>query len=482
MKQVSVLIFWLLFATLARAQDVQMQAARGSSSIKTASVQVDLTGSGGTIPTNFVGISGEVGDFVNGFYQGTSGQWTSNGFTGNAASYISLVNLLGSTGSFRLGGGSADTATAPTITAGMSTNLNSFLVALGANWKLIYGLDLVANDTTTAATTASNISTAVGVNNVVFQFGNEPSLNGFTSATYTARWNSYYTAVRASVATANTAAIDDEINLGWGNMPTVAAGLTPGVAGLSFISMHWYSFCNGTWTGFVPAIVLSSIRVNRYAGNVFGGANQGIGYLANNYALGSTGQRMSETNSICSRGQTGMSNAMVASAWFLNTAIVLASNGWLGMNVHTVWTGGMGIYNPVIITADNNFKAGTVFYGMYLFTKIQGQQIVPSAVGGGANVSAIATKGGGGNANIIVVNNDVTNAVVVTLNQSSAWSTASVLSISDSDGNGCASTVPVVGGASIGESGSWSGSSYTISNGKSLQLPPCGAALVQIQP
>lgn len=281
------------------------------------------------------------------------------------------------------------------------------------------------------------------------------------------------------MATAKTAAVDDELNIGWGSVPAVVAGLTPGVAGISYASQHWYSFCNGTWPGFVPAIVLSSIYANQAGGNVFGAANQGAGYLSNDYALGTTPQRMTETNSICSHGQVGMSDAMVATAWFLNTAIVLANNGWLGMNVHSVWSPGIGIYNPAVITANNNFKATPVFYGMYLFSKIQGQQIIPSAVGGNANVAAIATKGGGGNANIIAVNNDVNSPVAVTPAQSAAWSTANVLLIS---GNGCGDTNPTIGAAAIGESGAWSGSPFSISNGAGIQIPPCGAALIQIQP
>lgn len=461
-----------LYGSIALAAPVQRSAA----------INANVAGAGLTIPSNFVGISGEVGDFTAGFYQGISGSWTSNGFTGNAASYISLVGLLGAAGSFRLGGGSSDAGTAPAISAGMATNINSFLGGLGASWKLIYGLDLVANDTATAATTAANLATAVGVNNVVFQFGNEPSINGFTSAQYITRWNAYYTAVTGSVASAKVGSVDDIINIGWGVVPTVVASLTPAVAGMSFISQHWYSFCNGTWPSAVPAILLQSAISNQLGNNLFGAANNGAGYLSNDGATGATPQRMSETNSICSRGQLGMSDRLMAATWFINVAATLASQGWAGMNIHSVWTGGIGAYNPVLITADQNFTATPVFYGMFLFSKIQGQQIVPSSVGGNANVQAIATKGANGNANIIAVNNDVNNPVTVTPTQSAAWTTANVLMVKDNDGNGCGSASPVVGGQPIGESGAWSGTPFSIANGGSISIPPCGAALIQIQP
>jgi hypothetical protein len=209
----------------------------------------------------------------------------------------------------------------------------------------------------------------------------------------------------------------------------------------------------------------------------------GSPYLTNTYAYGATPQRMSETNSICSRGQAGMSDRMMAAAWFVNTAIILANQGWTGMNIHSVWTGGIGNYNPVFIAPDNNFNAMPVFYGMYLFSKIQGQQIAALAfTNSGTNIAGISTKGGNGNANILIVNNDTVNPVSVKPNQSSAWTTANVLLVKDGDGNGCASSSPIVGGAAIGESGSWSGAATSINNGASVSIPPCGAALISIQP
>lgn len=458
-------------------------ANAGPPPARAASISVNIGGSGLTIPTNFVGLSGEVGDFTAGFYQGNSGQWTSNGTTGNAASYISVINLLGPNGVFRLGGGSSDAVTAPTITSGMASNLDTFLSALGNGWTLIYGLDLIANDTVTAATTAINLAAAVGVSNVVLQFGNEPSINGFTAAAYTTRWNSYYTAVTGVVSSPKVAAVDDIINIGWGVVPTVIAGLTPGLSGMSFVSQHWYSFCNGTWSGSVPSIMISSIYQNRYGAGIFGGANAGAGFLSNQGKTGAITQRMSETNTICDRGQAGMSDRLMASTWVLDMALVLASNGWAGINLHSVWWGGStGVYNVTAVQPDLNFAPTPVFYGMLLFSKIEGEQIVPSAVGGNANVAAIATKGANGNANIIAVNNDVTNASSVTVDQSSAWTTATVLQIKGGVGQGCADPSPTIGGQAIGESGVWSGAPFTIRKGTAVALGPCESVLISVQP
>jgi hypothetical protein len=209
---------------------------------------------------------------------------------------------------------------------------------------------------------------------------------------------------------------------------------------------------------------------------------------------GSVPTRLAETNTICSGGALGSSDALMASAWFLNMGIVLSNAGYNGVNIHhNFWwpaSGGTAIvgdvypniYGPLQLNGDGTFSPGPEFYGMLLFSKIEGQQTVQLGVAGNANINAIATKGGNGNANILIVNNDQSLSVAVTPTQINSWSSATVLSIVSSDGLNCSSKSPLLGGAAIGVSGAWSGSSYTITNGQSLQLPPCGAALVQIQP
>ena len=186
-----------------------------------------------------------------------------------------------------------------------------------------------------------------------------------------------------------------------------------------------------------------------------------------------------------SGGLVGVSDRLAAAAWYVNEAIVFANIGWSGINTHNA-NQSISIpndpYDPVVQQVDGNFGPGPIFYGMYLFSKIEGQQTAAVAVGGNANVNAIATKGGNGNANILVVNNDANGPVAVTPAQSSAWTTANVLKLSTSDGANCTSANPTVGGQPIGEGGTWTGAPYSIANGASVTLNPCEAALIQIQP
>jgi hypothetical protein len=88
---IGAIALWLPY----QAANAQMQAAANaggdSPSIRQASINVNLASTSFTIPSNFIGLSGSVGDFVNGFYQGASGTWTSNGVTASASSFLSVL-------------------------------------------------------------------------------------------------------------------------------------------------------------------------------------------------------------------------------------------------------------------------------------------------------------------------------------------------------------------------------------------------------
>lgn len=462
MLRIIILALGLLLSGQSFAQSPLMQAfPQGPAGARSVNITVNLSSLGATIPADFVGLSADVGDFVSGYYQGTTG---ANG------SFCALARLMAPTVlNFRLGGNNSDNPTAPTITSGMASGLNSFLGCIATSYKLIYGLDAVANNPTAAASTASTIATAVGVNNVIFQFGNEPSINGFTISSYQTMWNSYYTAVTGAVSGAKFAAIDDGFT--W-DYPTVIGGLTPGLAGLSYVTSHWYSYCRGTFPN-LPSLLISQPRL---AGSVW---TKNAAYAAS----GGVKQRLTESNSICALGQNGSSNAMMAATFFINEAIIAVNNGWAGIDTLNYYFQPT-FYNPFVLNGDNTFSPTPIFYALDIFAKISGQQIAMSTVSGSGNVVAIATKNGSGTANIVLANDDVTNAVTVTIGQTSPpWSTATVLVAQASDGNGCNSFNPQLGGQPIGKSGSWTGAPYTINSGQpQMQISPCGVAAVQTQP
>lgn len=419
----------------------------------------NLASTGLTVPADFMGLSVENSDLLAGMFQGS---------TGAAASYIGVVQLLGSKGDFRVGGSSSETPTTPALTQTIANNLCTFTQAAGANWRIIYNLDLIANNSTLATTQAGYLQNTSCASSVVYQSGNEPFGSGnYTTSTYPPAWNAYYAAVTASIPAAKFCAFDDAFSQ---NVQTVIAALTPGRAGLNCISMHWYGYYTGVPTA--DQLALSSWQIGIPVSG-------GYGNLQNIAWASTTPTRMTETNSRASTGVSGVSNRFMAATFALNEAISLAQGGYAGLDFHNYYDGSPAVYNPVVLAMDGNFIPGPVFYGMLLFSKLQGQQTVAIAISGSPYIRAMATQRVSGKANVLAVNNNPTVSQPITVDQSSAWTTANVLMIQDP--NGCSGAAPTIGGQAIGESGVWTGAPFTISNGQSIQLPPCGAALISVQ-
>lgn len=447
----------LLWCSAAHAQ-TPASFAIGKPPSAIATVSANLTITGLTIPSTFIGFSTENQDLINGFFQGT---------TGNAASFIGLANLLGVNGYLRIGGGSADFVTPPALTAGICTNLAAFVAALGAGWKVIYTLDAKANNAATAATQAGLLATALGSANVIFGYGNEPITSGnFNAGTYATMWNAYQTAVVAAVPGALIQASDDGFLAGSGTQ-TALAGLSVATSGFTFVTAHGYEYGSPTILT-NPAIPFSSWQDNSR-------------YLAANLNSWAslTKMRMTEGNMISQHGQAGMTDRLMHAAYTAMKYADLAKLGWAGYDPHNSYGGTPANYNAFVQQADGGFSPGPSFYAMYLTSKIAGQTIVNSAVTG--NITAVATLRTAGKSNILVVNLDTNNATTITPDQSSAWSTANVLAVKAGSGNGCTDSVITVGGQSIGEGGSWSGAPFSINNGQSFTLGPCEVALVQVQ-
>ncbi len=429
-----------------------------------ATLTANLAAPGYTIPANFVGWSVENWDIFGGFYSPAQ------------TSFVNLAKLLGSNGILRIGGITSDTASnpgLPALTQPIATGIAQFLAALGNGWTMIYGLDACVNDSASALTQAGYLVTAMGVGNVVFQAGNEPPFEvcGFTQGQWTTVFNAYYSAIRAVYPTSKWAAPDVTNN---STVQSFVNGTTPGVSGLTYVSSHWYPY----GIGFAPVAdqLISSVYLNDTVSTVNSYAFQSNSAFAPNKLM------MTEGNSRAGCGLQGVSDRLMASAWYLNLVIALANDGWLGFQPHNAILtcyGQLhnGYYDPFVLQGDGSFAPSPIFYGMYLFSKIAGQQTVSIAKSGTAYVRSIATIGTGGNANLLVQNNATTFPVKITPAQSTAWATGTVLLLS---GTACNDAAPTIGGAVIQEGGVWAGAAYSINSGDTVLIPPCGAALIKM--
>ena len=449
---------WFLKLTVFLVLTSRLYAFSDNFDSAPVNVTTILDDTSSTIPSNFIGLSLETQDII-----------ADTIYTGSNTSLQNLVKLLGSNGILRVGGTSQDTGhqgnPTPALTQRIANDLAGFNSALGSGWSLIYGLDLGSNNPSEAVTQAGYIVKAFGIGNVIFQIGNEPD-NWYSPSEYMSMWNDYYSSLSASYPLIIFAAPDVAELIS--NSQNYTVSLTPGISGLNSFSTHFYGVgCNPV-----------SISYASYL------ANPAAQSWTASYAPGKL--RLTESGGICAGGQPLYTNVLLQTAWYLNTAISMANAGWIGFNYHSVmtpyapWGGRISYYNPYTEQNDKGYSPTAVFYGMLLFSKIEGQKIVNTSLFSASSVKAISTKGSSGNANILIVNNDTSYALLAKPDQSNSWSTAKIYVINSS--LGCVDTSPALNGYVIGEGGSWAGSPAILNRGSSISIPPCGAALVEIQP
>lgn len=434
-----------------------------SSTLQPAGVFANLASLGTTIPADFVGLSLEVSDFaVGGKFQGT---------TGAMGSFLGIASLLGSSGVIRLGGSSSNSATTLTFNQAAANGLASFVAALGSGWRVIYGLDLNAADSATAATQAGYLNNALGTK-VSFQMGNEPFTSGaFTAGTYATAWNSYYAAITAAVPSAKFAACDDNSQ---GTSQTAIPTLTPGLAGLSAVTVHYYPFSS---TNYVPSG--TSIDWTYLRDSI---SNDAFFNTLVSFASGSSVPLiMSEINSVSQGGAPGVSDRMMSQAYYAWLAIRLQRLGWAGMYSHATYDGSnSGTYDPIHNNGDGTYSPRPVFYGMLAFSKIVGRATASLTRSGTPLFDCVAVQNSTGNSSFAIVNLERLISISVTPDQSSAWSVGNVLVSQSADGVGPTSSSMQIGGSVIGTSGAWSGSASSITRGSSVVIPPCGVAVINI--
>ncbi len=150
----------------------------------------------GTIPTGFAGLSIEESDACK--------------LVGTDAAHPELDTFLRNLSPFvlRIGGNSSDNSTwvpnAPcsgtdfTTTIGQATIDGIFALARKDNFRVIWGVNLKANDPATFANEAAYAARAGGANLYGIEIGNEPDLyQGIDYPTYRARWEAYYSAIKS---------------------------------------------------------------------------------------------------------------------------------------------------------------------------------------------------------------------------------------------------------------------------------------------
>src|SRR5580698_2289130 len=222
-----------------------------------ATLTIDDSHRGPTIPADFTGLSYESAQLANPAF-----------FSAQNHGLIELFRGLSPSGNLRLGGGSseytsysdADSTTAPpfevfgpdtsktvkqgtTTTALALSNLRAFLDA--TNWSCLYGLNLGQGSKENAAAEAAAVQRILGPRLLAFQIGNEPDSfrNRYRPAAwgpddYLKEWNTFHDAIVAAVPGAKFAGPDISNKLPF---LTAFAAEAPKHPDIILLTAHYYA-------------------------------------------------------------------------------------------------------------------------------------------------------------------------------------------------------------------------------------------------
>jgi hypothetical protein len=421
-------------------------AAKPASTV--ATITANQSQIGATIPPNFVGFSVELQDVL-----------ADSIFTPGNTSLINLINIwLGPSGLLRIGGNSSDTSPAPALTQQIANDVSAFISNIGSGWQTIYGLDSVVKDTNTAMSHASFLLSSFPSANIAFQVGNEPEATFGTEQSWAPVFNSYFSALTATFPDLKFGGPDTILlsNVSWTN------GTIPGASGVKYVTAHKYTLGCAP-VSLTPAQVLADATVT---------SNPGV--------------TLSEFGMICGGGQQGITDRLMAATYYLKLAQSAFAAGFNAILPHNVltpfhWDDGtfrVAYYNQFVQQPDGGYAPAPMFYGMLLFQALEGLSSISTTTSNLDNLASVtAVLGSNGQAWILVVNGDTAQGITVEPQQTSSWSTAIVYLLS---GTSCTDPSPVLNGSPIGEGGVWASSATILTNGETVFIPACGAALIEI--
>jgi hypothetical protein len=440
-----------LAATRLRAQSASTVAA-------TLTIPPEATGA--QVPADFVGLSYEVRQLADPHF-----------FSAANTGLIAQFKALSANGVLRLGGNTSEfeywkpapDASEPAhsqtrevvgepkadynpVTPEAVRNLADFLKATG--WTCIYGIGMGTNAPERAAAEGEFVAKTLGANLEYFQIGNEPDLfskhlrdpKTWSVEAYFAEWLTLARAVAASVPRAGFGLPDVSNRMDW----------------LTEIAAQWLSVAN-------PPRVTTLTHHHYFGGpatnpdvnipNLLGTAEMGRVQKAADTANAAAAQagarvRMTEGNTCYRGGKPGLSDVFAAALWAADYALLLATNGYTGINLHggtgAPVASGLGgflpgdvmlkdegatpeeialhphpFYTP-IASFGAEYKLEPVAYGLRFAGSLSGSALVKADLttplqSAGVNATAYAARLPDGRATVIVLNKDADKDLDLTL-------------------------------------------------------------------
>jgi len=418
------------------------------------------------VPKNFMGLSYEVQQLADPSF-----------FSESNKDLIALFQGLSSSGVLRLGGNTSDAAwwkghpeeaapipPPPTGTrpgnAGFPiepqaiTNLRGFLDATG--WTCLFGLNLGSNTPERAAEQAVFVSQALGPKLEYFKLGNEPDFYGILGrrdkATWTADayfddWLAMAHAIQAKLPNARFGLPDTTNHVSWFStlvkrLIALPPAQRPNVCALTH--HYYYGTPPSNPDVNIVHMLQHSELVDRLAQDVRIAAEE-LSSATHQTVL----YRMSEGNTCARGGKPGLSDVFASALWAADYCLLLASNGYAGVNMQggsaTAVANSVGgrfagdaliadpsvshprpFYTPIALM-NGKYIAEPVYQGMLFAQQFAGAQIIGLEFNSGAvNATAYAGLMPDGTKRIAVINKDADQSITIRVPGMSAACTVSL--------------------------------------------------------
>jgi hypothetical protein len=319
--------------------------AQGQSKVRIA-LTIPSEATGPHMPVDFVGLSYEVQQLTDPAF-----------FSVQNSGLIREFRALSSTGVLRLGGNTSEFAfwkpkpDSPEpehppvrevigepkaryygVTVEAVRNLAEFLLATG--WTCIYGIGMGTNTPARAAEEAVSVSETLGTRLQYFQIGNEADLfdrhlrdpKTWSAKTYLEEWLTLARAIAARVPAAKFGMPDVASNVSW---LTEIADQWPSVQSpprVPTLTHHYYF--GGPATN--PEVNIPNLLKPATMQKVQNTANIAAAAASKIAAR----VRMTEGNTCYRGGKPGVSDVFAAALWSADYSLLLASNDYLGVNLH----------------------------------------------------------------------------------------------------------------------------------------------------
>jgi hypothetical protein len=433
--------------------------AQNSSAVQ-ATLKLPTEAEGAQMPADFVGLSYEVQ------------QLTDPGFFSAAnQGLVEQFRKLSSKGVLRLGGNTSEFAYwKPTpdspepehpktrevvgepkpeyypVTEEAVRNLAGFLKATG--WSCLYGIGMGTNTPERAAAEAEFAAKTLGASLKYFQIGNEVDMfdrhlrdpKTWSAKTYLDEWLTLARAITARVPQAQFGIPDVAANVAW---LTEIAEMWPSVENPPHVTtLTHHHYFGGPATN--PAVNIPNLLSAATMAKVQKTADTATAAASKMHVR----VRMTEGNTCYRGGKPGVSDVFAAALWAADYSLRLASNNYLGINLH----GGTGnsvansvggflpgdvllkdqgatpeqiathphpFYTP-IATFGNEYVLQPVAYGLKFAGSLSGGTFFKADLSAdlqtvGVDASAYAVKLPGGHASVVVLNKDAAKDLDLTL-------------------------------------------------------------------